>query len=878
MAHPSAKPDVDVKSLNLVSTANPRSRSATTPMKRRRRQQASQKPGSPHPPPTLQESSAPAEPRFPPPTEIQSPSLKAVVDDAPPALPPQTVRATRISISMTSSGQRRPPEPSSSTPRSSPTYQAPPIANWDTRPYMASKEAPHPLSTSKLSLAESQPKPTAPTATYSGKPPKKAMSLARQSLKSMNDFLLEHVATACSPPAAREHSPTSLLQRCPGLSIVALVGLLALVSTIPFLYWIFKQSVSHKIKDGGLCESEDCKKHLYLLQKAIDYSTNPCTNFTQYVCGRWEHNPTFKLSRSVHSDMVHAWLSGLNERLYHSAPSLSVVSKAVAMFYSCMTTGRPAIDTMKDFMNQRGLYWPEETSAAENSFGIMLDLAFNWKVPLLFRLRILRVTKSAPRRRILFGNNKLLPEWHLVYKQMLSFQIYRKYWHQLFTIFAGNSDYPSDKVIKKSFDMQNFVFETLLGVAHETQSPLSFTVKKFASAVNYRTEVLLNIMNNKIRLEQNIKDDDVVIFTNDRLLVAIRRILEKYSDTELRSYLSWLFVQQYGGLASPDQVLVTLFGDERSAEQERPLYCAREVEASYHYLDAATATQTHFSAAERLGIEDFFKTIVEAAIGLTSTAHWMDEATKAIAAEKFKKLRTTMWPRDNFTSPSNLSRIYAAFPDNASSLIDFWIQSRRAGRNLFGSPEGYEIQRIPASSSQPYLHYVNILNAARVAIGTLSGPAYYTNGTKGMLYGGLGYWYSQTIVGAVNEGGVKVDPKFRVGSSWLSESTQKAYDDRVNRCARNGGSIFPEVPAMEIAFAAFQAARSRDDVVLVTNFTEEQTFFLTACYMSCAYTAAENLDGGDCNKAMANFESFAKAFQCPAGSAMNPRKKCGFFN
>ncbi|XP_077544616.1 endothelin-converting enzyme 1-like [Haemaphysalis longicornis] len=263
---------------------------------------------------------------------------------------------------------------------------------------------------------------------------------------------------------------------------------------------------------------------------------------------------------------------------------------------------------------------------------------------------------------------------------------------------------------------------------------------------------------------------------------------------------------------------------------------------------------------------------------MTSDAGWLDHNTKATAVEKLEKVRTTLWPGETFTSSDELTRVYSSFPENASSFADFWIESRRNLRELFGSPEGYGTQKLARSYAQPYLSYLHVANLVSISIGALSAPAYYPNGTKAMLYGGFGYWYAKHLLRSVDEDGVKVDPRRRVVTSWVANATQEAFGARVLRCLGDGDSIFPEIPALEVAFSAFQAARTSGDALVSRNFTEEQIFFLTACHMSCAFSAEDNLYGGDCNKAVRNFKPFAEAFDCPEGSPMNPSKKCNFFH
>ncbi|KAH6927798.1 hypothetical protein HPB50_008632 [Hyalomma asiaticum] len=98
---------------------------------------------------------------------------------------------------------------------------------------------------------------------------------------------------------------------------------------------------------------------------------------------------------------------------------------------------------------------------------------------------------------------------------------------------------------------------------------------------------------------------------------------------------------------------------------------------------------------------------------------------------------------------------------------------------------------------------------------------------------------------------------------------------------------FPEIPALEASYAAFQRQLELkgDDVEqdnrqrrIMSTFTEQQVFFITACFTLCRLPKTIKSYGGDCNKAAMHFKPYAAAFKCKLGSRMNPLVKCPYFN
>ncbi|XP_075721633.1 neprilysin-1-like [Rhipicephalus microplus] len=114
--------------------------------------------------------------------------------------------------------------------------------------------------------------------------------------------------------------------------------------------------------------------------------------------------------------------------------------------------------------------------------------------------------------------------------------------------------------------------------------------------------------------------------------------------------------------------------------------------------------------------------------------------------------------------------------------------------------------------------------------------------------------------------------------SWLSDDVKDAFEQHTVSCRAENMSSFPDVPGMEVAYEALRRKLGKRHVQLSKILTEEKVFFITTCLATCSATPADNIFAGDCNKAVMNFAPFAKAFECPVGSPMNPVNKCSFFD
>lgn len=157
----------------------------------------------------------------------------------------------------------------------------------------------------------------------------------------------------------------------------------------------------------------------------------------------------------------------------------------------------------------------------------------------------------------------------------------------------------------------------------------------------------------------------------------------------------------------------------------------------------------------------------------------------------------------------------------------------------------------------------------------LANPLLYESGTQAMLFGGLGYQYALEMVRALDTIGVTVDPHGNIVHQWLSGQSAAEYKKRVRCLGEVNEDIFPELPALELAYRAYISVVETEGPKLFSSRTEAQVFFITACLGMCKH----HRGGSDtrCNKAVMAFRPFAKAFQCDSASEMNRPQKCAFF-
>ncbi|KAL3223978.1 hypothetical protein MRX96_027047 [Rhipicephalus microplus] len=691
----------------------------------------------------------------------------------------------------------------------------------------------------------------------------------RQSLNNLIALLNVHA----EPPSRKEENP-SVDMRCIVKALLVPLVIMVAVGLIVFL------QTHGQIKRDRFCTTKGCEEHKNRIETQLDKSVDPCDDFRAYVCGGWASRKEFRLSRSQMSDMHLAWLYKLPKTLDSGVAHFPIGRKVDAMFKSCVTPGKSQVNVMKEFMKERGMLWPEKPPEDVDPAMVLFDLSFNWNVQLWFTLKVLPAIPGKVKRRIFFMLNDLIVFWKNVWN-MIPPQYNYGHYTTVFKMFANDtSNVPDAQRGALTIQTVNYVFNTLApSCPCKARIPSLFRLGDIDNITSLLKGARIRDMFNAVLgISPPVALDELVLLNDLSLLKNVETILRHFNDTVLLRHVSYLFVYTYAAVAYPLGFMLVLHGSEARAKQELPRFCAGQIEPSFKLLVAAMASVTHFSEEERRHVVEHLDHIVEVASNKTRTCEWLDAKIKNMAVGKLRNVRTVLWPSKKFLAANVLEEVYKSFPGYASSFTKFWIETRRSQRQLFGSEAAAEELVLGDNAKLPYVNYVDMLNRLSLSLGALAPPLYYPDGTNAMLHGGILYMYARALLGAVDNKGIMINSQGETITSLVSDDVLDTFEQRTLGCLPGNESIFPEVPAMEVAYAAFKLNFHVNDTQLSEELTEEKVFFITACLSSCSTTPADNLYGGDCNKAVMNFAPFAKAFGCPVGSKMNPATKCSFYD
>ncbi|XP_075550682.1 endothelin-converting enzyme 2-like isoform X2 [Dermacentor variabilis] len=650
-----------------------------------------------------------------------------------------------------------------------------------------------------------------------------------------------------------------------------------------FLGTLLLLAVRRSFRPLRLCRAEDCQSHATLLTDRLNTTLDPCDDFRAFVCSAWQMSRKHsEQSRSVIDDLRFTWFNRFEDTLTMGALKFSAGRKPLAMYRMCkryFPSNGSQVELIRNFFDRFRFRWPQTPEEIIPPLVLLVVLSYQWQSPYWITVHLLEPSATG-RQRVLVTPGIYVPMLRNQHRSVE--EAYDRYWQLYLELFYPDpSTRPTsnEEAIREIRDMEGDVLDSLHAAAESPRKrPAKFTFDEIDTHVpNASGAIWVDAFQTGMLLHPSLTVDDEIVTTDVAFLSVVAELLVKYDALMLNRHLVWLIMQYYAPVTDY-AFLVGYYGSNEKAAAYMPAFCAHEVETSYKVLVLALGVVTRLPVHDRRVINAGFQSLVSAAFAKIRDSIWIDEKDKIRMITKFAAIKMDFLPPDTLLDDIVLKRLYAGFPEEEPSLAHYWFKSVAAMQEMNRIPEYNKALLLPRNNFLNYAGYGYFSNTVRLAIGAAAAPAYYGNGTKGMLYGGLLFLLAMQMVRAIDDEGIRWAPNnTALTDTMLSNASLQAFHQRA-ACRYGAGneSAFPEVPALEIAYSALVESHIVDKtepLALGEQLPEDKVFFMTLCYMTCDSTSI----AADCNKAVRNFDAFARVYSCPKGSKMNPENKCSFF-
>ncbi|XP_050027820.2 membrane metallo-endopeptidase-like 1 [Dermacentor andersoni] len=641
-------------------------------------------------------------------------------------------------------------------------------------------------------------------------------------------------------------------------------------------------------KPVPLCSTEDCIVHADILTASLNRSLDPCDDFRAFVCSAWSPRRQYRERvTSVMDEVIFAHLEGLSAVLRYGSTLLPAGEKARRMHELCeryFEDGDANINRLHHFMKYIGLSWPEEPEdyQAPSFFDVLMELSLKWQMPFWISVSVLS-GRDSTRGRLLIKPGEYIAAARSRHRRVIMGGDYGKYLQGFYiTVSEDDKGHAETFFIEETKAVEGDVLEQLYScIVSRIKDPASFPLSDIGNfTTNIPSVDWKGALQKHLSFNPSLAPHHRVLVSDTKLLETIDRLLGKYDNRQLRRHLAWLFVQTYAPVFDSGLLWFT-FGGKSRASPYRPVFCGLHVEAVFKLLVLCLTTVSRLTGSDEKFIDGAYGSLVSTAVRMVNASKWLDEESKALAVRKLSSLRVRVWPPPHYMDNDRLEKYYKEYPLGSETFREYWLAAHVSMYQPTKAKEMTESDSLPMNYVPAHVSYDYILNSMALPIGIVDRPLYYPKGTDAMFYGGLGFLLAKEMVKALDNVGLRWHPSGNHVDSIFSKASTSEFRFK-DGCLRSQGSasIFPEVPALEIAHSSLLVALKEQSVprLIRKDLPEMVVFFMTLCYVTCATEEFPNPFAADCNKAVRNSAAFASAFNCTVGSKMNPGSKCDFFD
>ncbi|CAK1547341.1 unnamed protein product [Leptosia nina] len=415
-----------------------------------------------------------------------------------------------------------------------------------------------------------------------------------------------------------------------------------------------------------------------------------------------------------------------------------------------------------------------------------------------------------------------------------------------------------------------------------------------------------------IVMNRTVDSEETVVLFALNYVRHLVQLIEKTDLTTLSNYLLWRFVRhRVNNLddrfqAAKQQFYFILFGREQSPPRWKN--CISQVNSNMGMALGSMFVQKYFDEMSKNDTLTMTTEIQQSFRELLHRTDWIDDETKKLAGHKVDTMMLRIGYPDFILKKHELDERYKEVkihPDKYfENILNILQHLTKMEQSRIGQPVNKTLWNTAPAVVNAY--YSRNKNQIMFPAGILQPPFYHRHFPRSLNFGGIGVVIGHEITHGFDDKGRLFDCEGNL-HRWWSDSAIEAFHKRA-QCLidQYGQYIVPEVNmkldgvntqgeniadngGVKQAFHAYLHWLERHDAAEETlpglNHTHTQLFFLNFAQVWCGAMRPEAMR----NKlktavhspgrfrvigTLSNSKDFAREFQCPPGSPMNPINKC----
>ncbi|XP_050682968.1 neprilysin-4-like [Leptidea sinapis] len=415
-----------------------------------------------------------------------------------------------------------------------------------------------------------------------------------------------------------------------------------------------------------------------------------------------------------------------------------------------------------------------------------------------------------------------------------------------------------------------------------------------------------------IVMKRNVENDETVVLFALNYVQHLVQLIKKTEAGTLANYLLWRFVRhRVNNLddrfqSAKQQFYFILFGREQAPPRWKN--CISQVNSNMGMALGSMFVRKYFDEKSKNDTLKMTREIQQSFRDLLHKTNWIDDETKKLAAHKVDSMMLRIGYPGFILKKRDLDERYKEVrihPDKYfENILNILQHLTKMEQARIGQPVNKTLWNTAPAVVNAY--YSRNKNQIMFPAGILQPPFYHRHFPRSLNFGGIGVVIGHEITHGFDDKGRLFDCEGNL-HRWWSDPAIEAFHKRA-QCLidQYGRYIVPEVNmkldgintqgeniadngGVKQAFHAYlnwlQGHDAEDETLPGLNHTRTQLFFLNFAQVWCGAMRPEAMR----NKlktavhspgrfrvigTLSNSEDFAREFNCPPGSPMNPSQKC----
>ncbi|XP_068152406.1 neprilysin-2 isoform X1 [Drosophila tropicalis] len=418
-----------------------------------------------------------------------------------------------------------------------------------------------------------------------------------------------------------------------------------------------------------------------------------------------------------------------------------------------------------------------------------------------------------------------------------------------------------------------------------------------------------------------VEDDEMINLSVPSFFEDLGKLLAKTDNRVICNYMMWrIHAFSIGFLSEEFRKRQLQYATALSGRQEQEARWKECVDIATGSMDeddfnslgisvGSLYVRKHFNQESKANALEMVNNIRDVFNDILDEVNWMDDKTKKEGKEKLHSMSTHIGYPDEMLDNEKLAKYYEKLEINPDKYFESFL-----GMNIFGTDYSFNKLRLPVNKTDWVRHarpaivnafYSSLENSIQFPAGILQGHFFNAQRPKYMNFGAIGYVIGHEITHGFDDQGRQFDVKGNL-RDWWQPNTQKAYlakaqciidqygnyTERATGLHLNGINTQGEniadnggVKESYIAYNRWVEKHGAEQKLPGLDYSPQQMFWISAGQTWCAKYRKESLKMRITTGvhspsefrvlgSLSNMKDFAKDFQCPEGSPMNPVQKC----